>query len=84
MTTQNFYKLFKDKLNPKQLDGLRLLVSPFAQQQFNLIEDRRSAEPQLGVACLECHVNGHTNAATHLAPGVTRDHAQARTGAPLT
>jgi cytochrome c peroxidase len=66
VTTHNFYKLFKDKLNPKQLDGLRLLVSPFAQQQFNLIDDRRSAEPQLGVACLDCHVNGHTNAATHL------------------
>jgi cytochrome c peroxidase len=66
VTTQNFYRLFKDKLNPKQLDGLRLLVFPFAQQQFNLIDDRRSAEPQLGVACLDCHVNGHTNAATHL------------------
>jgi cytochrome c peroxidase len=66
VTTQNFYRLFKDKMNPKQLDGLRLLVSPFAQQQFNLIDDRRSAEPQLGVACLDCHANGHTNAATHL------------------
>lgn len=66
VTTQNFYRLFKDKLNPKQLDGLRLLVFPFAQQQFNLIDDRRSAEPQLGVACFDCHANGHTNAATHL------------------
>jgi cytochrome c peroxidase len=66
VTTQNFFRLFKDKMNPKQLDGLRLLVSPFAQQQFNLIDDRRSAEPQLGVACLDCHANGHTNAATHL------------------
>lgn len=66
VTTQNYYRLFKDKLNPKQLDGLRLLVSPFAQQQFNLIDDRRSAEPQLGVACFDCHVNGHTNAAFHL------------------
>jgi len=66
VTTQNFYQLFQDKLNAKQLDGLRLLVFPFAQQQFNLIEDRRSAEPQLGVACFDCHANGHTNAATHL------------------
>jgi len=66
VTTHNFYRLFKDKLNPKQLDGLRLLVFPFAQQQFNLIEDRRSAEPQLGVACFDCHSNGHTNAGTHL------------------
>lgn len=66
VTTHNFYRLFKDKLNPKQLDGLRLLVFPFAQQQFNLIDDRRSAEPQLGVGCFDCHSNGHTNAATHL------------------
>jgi cytochrome c peroxidase len=66
VTTHNFFRLFKDKLNPKQLDGLRLLAFPFAQQQFNLIDDRRSAEPQLGVACLDCHPNGHTNGATHL------------------
>jgi cytochrome c peroxidase len=66
VTTHNFYRLFKDKLNAKDLDGLRLLVFPFAQQQFNLIEDRRSALPQLGVACFDCHANGHTNAATHL------------------
>lgn len=66
VTTHNFFRLFKDKLNPKQLDGLRLLVFPFAQQQFNLIDDRRSAEPQLGVACFDCHANGHTNAGTHL------------------
>ncbi len=66
VTTHNFYRLFKDKLNAKDLDGLRLLVVPFAQQQFNLIDDRRSCEPSMGVACLDCHVNGHSNGATHL------------------
>ncbi len=66
VTTQNFFRLFKDILNPKQLDGFRLLVFPMAQQQFNLIEDRRSLEPQLGVACFDCHANGHSNASTHL------------------
>lgn len=66
VTTDNFYELFKCILNPKQLDGLRLLLTPFPQQQFNLIDDRRSEHPSLGVACLDCHVNGHTNAATHL------------------
>jgi len=70
VTTDNYYDLFKDILNPKQLDGLRLLLTPFAQQQFNLIDDRRSERPQLGVACLDCHANGHTNAATHLAGDV--------------
>jgi cytochrome c peroxidase len=66
VTSQNFYELFKCILNPKQLDGLRLLVTPFPQQQFNLIDDRRSAEPSLGVTCFDCHVNGHSNAGTHL------------------
>jgi cytochrome c peroxidase len=66
ITTDNFFELFKNLLNPKQLDGLRLLVSPFAQQQFNLTDDRRSLRPGLGVACFDCHVNGHSNAATHL------------------
>ena len=65
VTTANYYALFKEILNPKQLEGLRLLVSPFAQAQFNPTEDRRSALPSLGVSCFDCHVNGHTSAATH-------------------
>lgn len=65
VTTQNYYDLFKDALNPKQLDGLRLLVTPFPQQQFNNTDDRRSLEPSLGVSCFDCHANGHTNNATH-------------------
>ncbi|MFA7387993.1 MAG: hypothetical protein WCZ87_10060, partial [Thiohalobacteraceae bacterium] len=66
VTTQNFYELFNGILNPKQLEGLRLLVSQFPQQQFNLTSDRRSEKPSLGVSCFDCHANGHTNAATHL------------------
>lgn len=68
VTSQNFYKLFDGILTPKQLDGLRLLVTPFAQQQFNLTDDRRSEHPSFGVTCFDCHANGHTNAATHLDP----------------
>ena len=66
ITTDNFFELFKCLLNPKQLDGLRLLLTPFAQQQFNFTDDRRSERPSQGVACFDCHVNGHTNGATHL------------------
>ncbi|HEX2870066.1 MAG TPA: cytochrome B6 [Polyangiaceae bacterium] len=66
VTSDNFFELFKCLLNPKQLDGLRLLLTPFAQQQFNVTDDRRSDRPSLGVACFDCHVNGHTNGATHL------------------
>ena len=66
VTMDNFYELFKDTLNPKQLEGLRLLVAPFMQQQFNQTDDRRSIRPSRGVACFDCHANGHTNASTHL------------------
>jgi cytochrome c peroxidase len=66
VTTANFFQLFDGILNPKQLEGLRLLVSQFPQQQFNLTDDRRSVKPSDGVSCFDCHVNGHTSAATHL------------------
>jgi cytochrome c peroxidase len=66
VTIDNFYELFQDILNPKQLEGLRLLVTPFPQQQFNATDDRRSERPSRGVVCFDCHANGHTNAATHL------------------
>ncbi len=67
VTMDNFYELFNGILNPKQLEGLRLLVTPFMQQQFNQTDDRRSVRPSRGVACFDCHANGHTNGATHLA-----------------
>jgi cytochrome c peroxidase len=66
ITIDNFYELFNGILNPKQLEGLRLLVTPFPQQQFNQTEDRRSEKPSRGVACFDCHSNGHTVAPTHL------------------
>jgi cytochrome c peroxidase len=66
VTIDNFFELFNGILNPKQLEGLRLLLTPFPQQQFNQTEDRRTERPSRGVVCFECHVNGHTNAATHL------------------
>ena len=65
VTVANFHEIFKDILNPKQLEGLRLLVTPFPQQQFNATDDRRSPAPSLGVSCFDCHANGHTNNATH-------------------
>ena len=66
VTIANFYELFNGILNPKQLEGLRLLLTPFPQQQFNQTEDRRTDKASRGVACFDCHANGHTNAATHL------------------
>lgn len=66
LTIENYYELFNGILNPKQIEGLRLLLTPFPQQQFNQTEDRRSEKASRGVACFDCHANGHTNAATHL------------------
>ncbi len=66
VTMMNYYELFNGILNPKQLEGLRLLVTPFPQQQFNQTEDRRSEQASRGVTCFDCHVNGHSNGATHL------------------
>ena len=67
VTLENYYELFNGILNPKQLEGLRLLLTPFPQQQFNATEDRDVPKASRGVACFDCHVNGHTNGATHLA-----------------
>ena len=66
VTLTNYYELFSGILNPKQLEGLRLLVTPFPQQQFNATIDRRSVKPSQGVSCFDCHANGNTNGATHL------------------
>jgi len=68
VTVNNFYDLFNGILNPKQLDGLRLLVTQFPQQQFNATADRKTErnDGMQGVACFDCHVNGHTNGAFHL------------------
>lgn len=70
ITIDNFYETFNGILNPKQIEGVRLLLTPFAQQQFNQTEDRRSERPSRGVTCFDCHANGHTNASTHLAGDV--------------
>jgi cytochrome c peroxidase len=68
VTVNNFYELFNGILNPKQLDGLRLLVTQFPQQQFNATADRKTERPDgmQGVTCFDCHVNGHTAGAAHL------------------
>lgn len=78
LTIKNYYELMKGKLTPVQMDGLRLLLTPFPQQQFNQTEDRKVDEPSLGVTCLDCHVNGHTNATFHLNPDTRPQAARLR------
>jgi cytochrome c peroxidase len=70
VSINNYYRLFKDLLTPVQLDGLRLLLTPFPQEEFNPTDDRKSPQPTLGVTCLDCHVNGHTTGQFHLTPDI--------------
>jgi len=68
VTVDNFQEIFRGILNSKDIEGVRLLVTQFPQQQFNASADRKveKGEGLRGVACFDCHVNGHTSAATHL------------------
>ncbi len=68
VTVENFQEIFQGILNAKDLEGVRLLVMQFPQQQFNATSDRKTEQAigMQGVTCFDCHVNGHTSAATHL------------------
>ncbi|MER8715537.1 cytochrome B6 [Mesorhizobium sp. M1295] len=70
LTIRNFYEYMNGIITPVQMEGLRLLLTPFPQEEFNQTEDRKVAMQSMGVACLDCHANFHTNAAFHLTPDV--------------
>ncbi|SFJ51296.1 hypothetical protein SAMN05421753_12241 [Planctomicrobium piriforme] len=70
VSINNFHRLFKDLLTPVQLEGLRLLLTPLPQEEFNATDDRKTIDPSLGVACFDCHVNGHTTGQFHLSPDI--------------
>jgi cytochrome c peroxidase len=70
VSLNNFHELFKDLMTPVQLEGMRLLLTPLPQEEFNATDDRKTPEPSLGVACFDCHVNGHTTGQFHLSPDI--------------
>jgi len=78
VSINNYYRLFKPILTPVQLDGLRMLLTPFPQEEFNPTDDRKSREPSLGVTCLDCHVNGHTTGQFHLNPDMRPEERRLR------
>jgi cytochrome c peroxidase len=78
VSINNYYRLFKDILTPVQLDGLRMLLTPFPQEEFNPTDDRKSLNPSLGVTCLDCHVNGHTTGQFHLNPDMRPEERRLR------
>ena len=57
---------------------VRALLTPFPQEEFNQTEDRKIPEQSLGVTCLDCHSNFHTNGAFHLTPDVRPQAARFR------
>ncbi|HEY2859095.1 MAG TPA: hypothetical protein VGJ21_11815 [Terracidiphilus sp.] len=78
LTIRNFYEIMNGIVTPVQMEGLRLLLTPFPQEEFNQTEDRKVAEQSNGVTCLDCHANFHTNGAFHLTPDVRPQAARFR------
>jgi cytochrome c peroxidase len=84
VTVDNYYEIFNGILNSKDMEGMRLLVTQFPQQQFNATADRKTDNPDgmKGVACLDCHVNGHTSGATHLVGDIRPQNHRRRIDTP--
>jgi cytochrome c peroxidase len=59
LSIRNFYEIMNGIVTPVQMEGLRLLLTPFPQEEFNQTEDRKVAEQSNGVTCLDCHANFH-------------------------
>ena len=82
ITLENFREVFDGVLTPEQMEGLRLLVTRFPTSWFNFTKHRVTDEPSRGVACFDCHVNGHTNGALGLDPGTRPQLARVRLDTP--
>jgi hypothetical protein len=82
ITYGNYFNMFNGILTPEQLDGLRLLVTPFQTTWFNVTHHRATAAPSEGVTCFSCHVNGHTNGAFELAPDTRPNYGRLRVDTP--
>jgi cytochrome c peroxidase len=82
VTLGNYYEIFDGLLTPEQMEGLKELLRPSPTTWFNQTEHRATVQPSAGVACFSCHVNGHTNGATELAPDSRPNQARLRVDTP--
>jgi hypothetical protein len=82
ITYGNYFNMFNGVITPEQLDGLRLLVTPFQTTWFNTTHHRVTEQPSEGVTCFSCHVNGHSNGSFALAPDSRPNYARLRTDTP--
>ncbi|WP_411971091.1 cytochrome B6 [Mesorhizobium sp. BR1-1-6] len=78
LTIRNYYEIMNGIITPVQMEGLRLLLTPFPQEEFNQTEDRKVAGQSMGVACFDCHSNFNTNAAFHQTPDIRPQAARFR------
>jgi len=82
ITLANYYTIFDGLLTGEQMEGLKELLRPTATTWFNHTTHRITEEPSAGVACLSCHVNGHTNGAFELAPDSRPNQSRLRVDTP--
>ena len=68
ITLSNYFEIFDGLLSPEQMEGLKELLRPSPTTWFNHTDHRVTEQPSDGVACFDCHVNGHTNGAIELGP----------------
>jgi cytochrome c peroxidase len=82
VTLANYYEIFNGLLTGEQMEGLKELLRPTATTWFNHTDHRVTLEASAGVACMSCHVNGHTNGAIELAPDSRPNQARLRVDTP--
>src|SRR5262249_43600552 len=82
ITQANFRELLDGVITPEQLEGVRLLVTKFPTTWFNQTKHRLTVQPSRGTACLDCHVNGHSNGAVEMDPGTRPTLARVRLDTP--
>jgi cytochrome c peroxidase len=78
LTIKNYYEMMVGFITPVQMEGLRLLLTPFPQEEFNQTEERKVEDQSPGISCLDCHSNFHTNSAFHQSPDIRPQAARFR------
>lgn len=82
ITEANFHRLFDGILTPEQMKGLEKMVIKSNTSWFNQTKHRLTRLPSQGIACFDCHVNGHTNGAIEMDPSVRPTLARPRLDTP--
>lgn len=82
ITEANFHRLFDGILTPEQIKGVEKLVIKANTSWFNQTQHRLTKLPSQGIACFDCHVNGHTNGAIEMDPSVRPTLARPRLDTP--